>query len=66
MNLHVLRLEPPATGNGLPRAIGEPEAITHGEGQWHVHNGGWSPDSKQVIYTRDTDTGDIYLLKGAF
>jgi serine/threonine protein kinase len=65
MNLHVLRLSPP-DASGLPGIAGEPEKITHGDGEWHVHNGGWSPDSKQVIYTRDTDTGDIYLLEGAF
>jgi Tol biopolymer transport system component len=65
MNLHVLPLEPPASAGGLPRPAGPPVAITHGDGEWHVHNGGWSPDSKRVIYTRDTDAGDIYLLEGA-
>ncbi len=65
MNLFLLPLAPPASAGGLPRAAGEPHAITAGHGEWHVHNGGWSPDSKQVIYTRDTDTGDIYLLEGA-
>ncbi|HET6348362.1 MAG TPA: DPP IV N-terminal domain-containing protein, partial [Candidatus Krumholzibacteria bacterium] len=65
MNLFILPLAPPASPGGLPRAVGEPHAITAGHGEWHVHNGGWSPDSKQVIYTRDTDTGDIYLLEGA-
>ncbi len=65
MNLHVLPLNPPDSPGGLPTPAGPPRAITHGDGEWHVHNGGWSPDSKQVIYTRDTDTGDIYLLEGA-
>ena len=65
MNLFILPLAPPATLDGLPRAAGEPRPATIGKGEWHVHNGGWSPDSKQVIYTRDTDTGDIYLLEGA-
>jgi Tol biopolymer transport system component len=65
MNLHVLHLEPPTSPGGLPTPVGAPEKITHGDGEWHVHNGGWSADSKQVIYTRDTDTGDIYLLEGA-
>jgi Tol biopolymer transport system component len=66
MNLFILTLDPPASPGALPRAKGEPRAITAGHGEWHVHNGGWSPDSKQVIYTRDTDTADIYLLEGAF
>jgi len=65
MNLHVLPLNPSDSPGGLPTPAGPPRAITHGDGEWHVHNGGWSPDSKQVIYTRDTDTGDIYLLEGA-
>jgi serine/threonine protein kinase len=65
MNLHVLLLKPPGSPGGLPTPDGQPRAITRGDGEWHVHNGGWSPDSKQVIYTRDTDTGDIYLLEGA-
>jgi len=65
MNLFILPLSPPASPGALPKAAGEPRAITAGRGEWHVHNGGWSPDSKQVIYTRDTDTGDIYLLEGA-
>ena len=65
MNLHVLPLAPPAAPGDLPRAAGAPRAVTHGEGRWHVHNGGWGPDSRQVIYTRDTDSSDIYLLEGA-
>jgi hypothetical protein len=31
-----------------------------------VHNGGWTPDSKSVVYTRDTDTANIYVIEGAF
>ncbi len=64
MNLFVLPLAPAASG-GLPRPAGPSRAITDGKGEWHVHNGGWSPDSRQVIYTRDTDTGDVYVLEGA-
>jgi Tol biopolymer transport system component len=64
LNLHVLWLEEGA--DGLPRATGPPEAITAGDGLWHVHNGGWSPDGRSVVYTRDTDTGDVHVLEGAF
>jgi Tol biopolymer transport system component len=64
MNLFIVPLALPASPGALPRVAGEARAITAGRGEWHVHNGGWSPDSKQVIYTRDTDTGDIYLLEG--
>ncbi len=64
LNLHLLRLEPGE--DGLPRAVGEPIALTSGDGEWHVHNGGFTPDGLSVVYTRDTDTGNIYLVEGAF
>jgi hypothetical protein len=66
MNLHVLELAPPATPGGLPTRVGEPKKVTFGDGQWHVHNGGWSPDGTRVVYTRDTDTGDVFMLEGVF
>jgi len=62
MGLAVLKLEVPSTADGLPRAIGEPEYVVRAEGTWHVHNGGWSPDSKRLVYTHDRDYGDIYEL----
>jgi hypothetical protein len=66
MNLFVLRLTPTDVPDGLPLVMSKPEAVTEGKGRWHVHNGGWSPDSKQVIYTRDTDAGDVLVMSGAF
>jgi Tol biopolymer transport system component len=57
-----LRLEPPAAADGLPTPVGELERLTDGQGLWHVHNGGWSHDGKWIVYTQDTDNGDIYLL----
>ena len=57
-----LRLEPPASADGLPTAVGELERLTDGQGLWHVHNGGWSHDGEWIVYTQDTDNGDIYLL----
>jgi serine/threonine protein kinase/Tol biopolymer transport system component len=62
MGLAVLKLEPPSEPGGLPRAVGEPEYVVPTEGTWHVHNGGWSADSKQLVYIRDKDYGDIYEL----
>jgi Tol biopolymer transport system component len=64
MQLHVLKLTEGV--DGLPRPVGEPVQITHGEGEWHVHNGNWSPDGRQVVYTRDTDGGNLFLLEGVF
>ena len=62
MGLAVLKLEPPSGPGGLPRAVGEPEYVVATTGTWHVHNGGWSADSKQLVYTRDMDYGDIFEL----
>jgi Tol biopolymer transport system component len=63
MHLYLLRLAPPASPGQLPRPLGEPQQLTRGEGVWHVHNGGWSPDSKAVVYSRDLDRGDIYVIE---
>ena len=62
MGLAVLKLEPPSEPGGLPRVVGEPEFVVSTTGTWHVHNGGWSADSKQIVYTRDMDYGDIFEL----
>ena len=60
MGLAVLQLEP--SSEGLPGAVGEPRYVVETTGTWHVHNGGWSADSKQIVYTRDMDYGDIFEL----
>ena len=62
MGLAKLRLDPRPDPGGLPSAIGEPEYVVSTEGTWHVHNGGWSADSKSLVYTRDQDYGNIYEL----
>jgi hypothetical protein len=62
MGLAVLKLEPPSEPDGLPQAIGEPKYVIPTEGTWHIHNGGWSADSKSLVYTQDKDYGDIYEL----
>ena len=62
MGLAVLRLQRPAGPDELPSAIGVPEIVVRAEENRHVHNGGWSPDSKRLIYTQDMDYGDIYEL----
>jgi Tol biopolymer transport system component len=60
--LFVLKLEVPTTADGLPKPLGELERITDGQGRWHVHGGSWSHDGTRIVYTQDTDDGDIYLL----
>ena len=62
MGLAVLKLEVPESPDGLPRSLGEPEYVVRTDVTWHVHNGGWSPDSNTLVYTQDQDYGDIYKL----
>ena len=62
MGLAVLKLDSGGNADGLPVAVGEPEYVVRTEGSWHVHNGGWSPDSKRIVYMHDQDYGDIYEL----
>jgi Tol biopolymer transport system component/predicted Ser/Thr protein kinase len=65
MQLYYLKLRSPspASADGLPTPEGKPVQLTGGDGKYHVHNGGWSPDGKQIVYTRDTDAGDIYVIE---
>jgi len=60
--LFLLELEVPTTESGLPKPVGDLKRITDGKGRWHVHNGSWSFDGTRIVYTQDTDDGDIYLL----
>jgi hypothetical protein len=62
MNLFVLELGPPDPVTGLPSKVGEANQRTHGAGEWHVHNGGWTADSQTLVFTLDKDEGDIYEL----
>ena len=61
MGLAVLQLEPPSDPDGFRRPSANPSTWSD-QGTWHVHNGGWSADSKQLVYTQDMDYGDIYEL----
>ena len=61
MNRYLLQLTPP-DADRLPNAIGEPEQITFGNGDWHVHGGAWTPDSKRIVYTKDYDRGNLYTI----
>lgn len=65
MDLYTLPLDVPSTPDGLPVTAGQPRALAGGDGMWHVHNGGWSPDAKEIVYTRDTDEADIYVIRVA-
>jgi Tol biopolymer transport system component len=63
MDLFVLRLTPPDPRDELPRGVGVPQQITFGGGAWHVHNGGWAPDGSGVVYSRDRDFGDVFVIE---
>jgi len=61
--LCVLRLRPPDSSAGLPEPIGDPQQLTDGKGAWHVHNGGWSPDGKEIAYTHAAPESDILVIE---
>jgi Tol biopolymer transport system component len=61
-NIFRLKLDSPHNTKGFPTVTGDPEQITHGSGKWHVHHGSFSPDNKSILYSRDTDQMDIYLI----
>lgn len=61
MNRYILQLSP-AVADRLPQALGEPEQITFGDGLWHVHGGAWTPDSTQIVYTKDFDRGNLLVI----
>ena len=62
MQLTLLRLMSSTTPAGLPRVVGAPQALALPSGPSHVHTGGWSPDSRWTVYTRDLDQGDLYVI----
>jgi Tol biopolymer transport system component len=64
MNLFRFPLSAVHSDDDIPGASGPPEAVTRGAGLWHVHGGAWSRDGKSLVYTRDTDRGDIYAIQG--
>ncbi|MGH9795674.1 MAG: protein kinase domain-containing protein [Candidatus Acidiferrales bacterium] len=63
MQFYLLRLSLPVLEGALPQPIGEPLQLTAAEDPSHVHTGGWSPDGKSIVFTRDTDQGDILVLQ---
>ena len=63
MELYVLRLTPTSRHDQLPRPDGDPRRTTFGKGQWHAHAGGWTPDGRALVYSRDRDFGDIFTIE---
>ena len=63
MQLYYLKLRPPSpeSVDGLPTPEGQPIQLT--DGNYHVHNGGWSPDGTEIVYTRVIDEGNIYVIE---
>lgn len=65
MELFLVRLTESTAAGRLPIAVGERRQLTSGAGQWHAHSGGWAPDASAVVYSRDRDYGDIYVIEPA-
>jgi len=63
MDLLMQRLTPTQGPDELPTTDGEPRQITFGNGEWHVHNGGWAWDGSGVVYSRDRDFGDLFVIE---
>jgi Tol biopolymer transport system component len=63
MELQLQRLAPTSEPNQLPSTDGEPQQITFGNGESHVHGGGWAWDGSGLVYSRDRDYGDIYVIE---
>ncbi len=62
MELILQRLTPTSESTQLPALDGEPQQLTFGNGEWHVHGGGFSWDGRGVTYTRDRDYGDLFRI----
>jgi Tol biopolymer transport system component len=61
-NRYVLPLALPDSPAELPAAEGDPEQVTFGGGIWHVHSGAWTPDDEWIVYTRDFDSGALFVV----
>ena len=61
-NRYILPLARPESPAGLPAAAGDPEQVTFGGGIWHVHSGAWTPDDEWIVYTRDFDSGALFVV----
>ena len=58
-----LTLEPPESPGDLPSAAGEPEKLTRSGETWHVHQPTFAPDGSFIIYSRDEDEGELYVIE---
>jgi hypothetical protein len=64
MQLYYLKLRPPSPESidGFPTPEGQPVQLTDGK-NYHVHNGDWSPDGTEIVYSRVIDDGNIYVIE---
>lgn len=63
MNLFRLPLQAPKRPDGLPGVGAEPVQLTDSRGAWHVHGAGLTRSDDRIVYTRDADRGDIFVLE---
>jgi Tol biopolymer transport system component/class 3 adenylate cyclase len=62
-NLHRIKLQPPNNPDGFPSLSGEPEQLTFGAGEWHVHQGCFSPDGKSILFSTDKDELNVFVIE---
>jgi Tol biopolymer transport system component/DNA-binding winged helix-turn-helix (wHTH) protein len=61
--LWLLRLAAGGGRFGLPQPLGKPMRLVAMAGGGYPRNGGWSPDGKAIVYTRERHDADIYLIE---
>ena len=62
-NIYALPLSIPSQETNFPVVIGEPKRLTDSDGIWHAHNGTWAPEGDKIIYIRDEDFINIFLVE---
>jgi Tol biopolymer transport system component len=62
-SLWLLRLDPGSQTARLPKPVGKPAKIVSVSSGGYPRNGGWSPDGKAIVYTRERHDADVYLIE---
>jgi Tol biopolymer transport system component/class 3 adenylate cyclase len=62
-NIYALPLSNLLQEKPFPLVIGEPKRLTDSDGIWHAHYGTWAPKGDEIIYIRDEDFINIFLVE---
>jgi hypothetical protein len=63
LGVYLLPLHEPAGHSGLPQPLGTPATLVSAQTGAYPRNGGWSPDGKAIVYTRERHDADIYAIE---